>query len=79
MNKSLHLEYKFTNRGGYDVYEIFPAEDNKRMRKPLGLVKLPPHGVNTSLVEWAGTDINDRLKKDWAAPPEPPLEGGQAG
>lgn len=80
MDKNLHLEYRLTNRAGYDVFEIFSAEDNKRMRKPLGLVKLPPHGVNTSLVTWVSdtNDINDNIKNDWSEQLESPLEGGQA-
>jgi len=46
MSRHLHLEYKFTNRGGCDVYEIYSSEDNKKLDHPLGSLTLsPPDGV----------------------------------
>ena len=41
-DKHLHLEFKFTDRGGCDVYEIFNAEDDKRMQHPLGTARFWP-------------------------------------
>jgi len=37
-----HLQFKFTNRGGADVYEIFDADDNKRLAHPLGTLAVAP-------------------------------------
>ena len=40
MSKHLHLQFKFIDRGGREVYEIFNAEDNKRMKEPLGEIRI---------------------------------------
>ncbi len=57
---NLHLEYKYTDRGGRQVFEIFNAEDNKRMLHPLGQIRMTPPvvHVNTTLghVRWVACD-----------------------
>jgi len=40
MIKNLHLQFKFTDRGGRAVYEIFDAEDSKRMLHCLGAMRI---------------------------------------
>lgn len=55
MSMNLHLEFKFTDRGGRDVFEIFSNEDNKRMEHPLGAIAIPTHakGMLKAEVNWS--------------------------
>ena len=70
MSKSLHLEHKFTDRAGREVYEIFTAEDDKRMIRPLGTLRIPP--VEDALVrtlcviDW----LVEKTEDDCAPDPE---------
>ena len=76
-DNNLHLEFKFTDRGGRDVFEIFPADDNKRMRKPLGFIRMMPQGLmttNTARVEWNG---GPAAKRETIADLDP-LEQGES-
>ncbi len=40
-DKNLHLEFRFVDRAGRDVFEVFRAADNKTLRTPLGSVTVP--------------------------------------
>lgn len=51
MSKNLHLQHKFIDRGGRDVYEIFAASDNKTLLSPLGEVRLDPT-ASEATVRW---------------------------
>ncbi|RKZ94519.1 MAG: hypothetical protein DRQ40_05705 [Gammaproteobacteria bacterium] len=50
--KNLYLHHAFTNRGGYETYEIYAADDSKTRKNPLGTVQLPPEGINTDSLQW---------------------------
>ena len=55
MSKNLHLQFKFTDRGGRLVYEIHEEEDNKRLKHPMGSIRIP-QGHDTDAVaaiNWA--------------------------
>ena len=41
MKHDLYLRYKFTDRGGRDVYDIFDGDDAKRQRDQLGEIRIP--------------------------------------
>ncbi len=55
MSKNLHLQFKFTDRGGQEVFEIFDAEDNAHA-KPLGTLRMT-RGINTvrMVADWLPT------------------------
>ena len=42
MGKDLHLHFKFTDRGGSSVYDVFLAEDRLRMKESLGEIRISP-------------------------------------
>ena len=54
-SKHLHLQFKFVDRGGREVYEIFAEADAKRLSKPLGTIRMEnnitPH-IRNAWVEW---------------------------
>ena len=52
--KHLHLQHKFTDRGGREVYEIHNADDSKRLKKPLGSIRIPQPGAlyQSTHVDW---------------------------
>jgi len=54
MSKNLHLQFKFTDRGGRLVYEIHEEEDNKRLKHPMGSIRIPQgHDTNTAAeINW---------------------------
>lgn len=54
MSKNLHLQFKFTDRGGNLVYEIHEEEDNKRLKHPMGSIRIPQgHDANTAAaIHW---------------------------
>ena len=41
-NSDLFLRYKFTDRGGSGVYDVYPADDHMTMLKLMGEVRLKP-------------------------------------
>lgn len=45
MTHDLHLKYKFTDRGGSNVYEKYHAEDRITLMKPLGEVRLKDNKI----------------------------------
>lgn len=67
MTKDLFLKYKFTDRGGRDAYEIYEAEDNKRLSKPLGGMRIARH---------AGTELHCKAEIVWGPLADSP-EGGE--
>ena len=54
MSKNLHLQFKFTDRGGRLVYEIHEEDDNKRLKHPMGEVRIPQgHDTDTAAdIKW---------------------------
>ena len=77
MSKHLHLEYKFTDRGGREVYEIFNGEDDKRMMTPLGTARFYPRdesGYAPVSVDWLVEKTEDELEEDDCAPDPAQLE-----
>ena len=64
----LFLKFRFTDRGGSSVYEIFEAEDNKRLKNPLGEIRITDTNAITSSarIKWVEEeDVNDRLAADY--------------
>ena len=57
---NLHLEYKFTDRAGRQVFEIFNAEDYKTLLHPLGTIRIEqPMSLRTfpmAPVKWVAVD-----------------------
>ena len=45
MHKELFLRYKFTDRGGKDVYDVYSSDDRLRMKHVIGEVRLHPDGL----------------------------------
>ena len=58
--KNLHLQFRFIDRAGRAVYEIYDPEDNKRLLRPLGTLILSegdaadvaPFSSSFALVRW---------------------------
>lgn len=42
LGRDLYLNYKFTDRGGEGVYQVYTAEDRMRMKHPLGEIRFAP-------------------------------------
>ena len=49
MIKNLHLQFKFTDRGGRAVYEIFEEYDAKRMLHPVGAIRIEANTDDNNL------------------------------
>jgi len=58
-NKDLFLRYKFTDRGGKRVYDVFPADDHMTMLTNMGEVRLKTHGSNTDIDKGEGNGYKD--------------------
>ena len=70
--KNLFLKYRFTDRGGRKVYEIYDSEDIKRLLHPLGEARFPNEkddvidGKGNAAITWiVEEDVNDRLAADY--------------
>jgi hypothetical protein len=64
MKHDLHLRYKFTDRGGNEVYEKYTDADRIEQKNPLGQLRLTPHGTtNIGLPPYTKTNISPELKK----------------
>ena len=74
MSEHLHLQHKFTNRGGREVYEIYDADDNKRMQHPLGTITMPHakddviEGKGNAAVMWLSGKTEDQLEEEDCKP-----------
>lgn len=74
--RNLHLQFKYTDRAGRDVYEIHAEDDNKRLRDPLGVLTLTdgrPEINSFALVRWYTTNA---VEAPAPVQLELPLEGG---
>ena len=49
--QDLFLRYKFTDRGGKDVYSVYTADDRMQMKHVIGEVRLHPDELKNSRPE----------------------------
>lgn len=68
MKINMHLQFKFTDRSGRAVYEMFAADDNKRMEHSLGTVRISE--PDNQRVSWARVDWLDANPADDEVAPE---------
>ena len=52
MSKNMHLEYKYTDRAGRDVFMLHAAHDNKRLLHPKAEVRVPVATDGRAEVRW---------------------------
>ena len=62
MRPNLHLQFKFVDRAGRDVYEIFAAEDNKTLAHPLGEARFHPH-ASEAMVRWVPHPVDEKSEQ----------------
>jgi len=64
MERDLYLRYKFTDRRGADVFDIFPGEDIKRQQELLGELWLKTNRHNplltSALLMWTPPPTDDK-------------------
>lgn len=71
MSNNLHLQFKFVDRGGRDVFLMYNAEDNKKMQHPLGELRLPISGDGVQEMKWySDEELKRRLEAGETVTPE---------
>jgi len=55
-NKDLFFKHKFTDRGGKEVYDVFPADDHMTMLTNMGEIRIDPEVVT---LDWDKGNENE--------------------
>jgi hypothetical protein len=55
-DRDIHLRYKFTDRGGSNVYDAYTGEDRLKQDTVLFIIRIHPDGDIASKIEWPEDD-----------------------